>query len=159
MRSLWQNPIIPLLLVIIVIAFLIYRQLRPRKISRHSLIIFPIIIFYFILQSLPAFHPSPAKLVDLVISAIVSTILGLLACRQLHVYKGQSGKAMAKGNWTYFLWWLAAFIIKVVIAIILGETKTQNISQVEILLPVFILLVTRNAYLYWKVNKLQLILH
>ncbi len=159
MSSLWQNPFISLLLVIIFIAFLIYRQLRPRKLSRRALIIFPIIILYIILQSLPGFHPDQAKLIDIVISAIVSTILGLLACRQLHVYKGPSGKAMAKGNWTYFLWWLAAFIIKGVIAVMLGETKTQNISQVEILLPVFMLLVTRNAYLFWKVNKLQLVLH
>ncbi len=159
MLNILQNSLVPILLVLILLCFLIYRQLRPRKLSLKGLIIFPLIILFFILQSITSFHPDSTKLMEIVITSIISAVLGLFACRQLHVYKGSSGKAMAKGNLTYFLWWLVAFIIKAIIAILLGETKAQNVSQVEILLPVFILLVTRNAYLYWKVNRLNLILH
>ena len=154
-----QNPIITLFVVSIIILTLIYRQTRPRKLSLKGLVIFPLITLFLVLWALPTFHPGYAGFINIVVTSIVSAVLGLLACRQLYVYKGASGKAMAKSNWTYFLWWLAAFIIKAFLAVILRETPTHNINQTEILLPVFILLLTRNTYLYWKVTKLQLTLH
>lgn len=154
-----QNNFISIFITIAIVVFLIYRQIRPRKLGRRSLILFPLIILYFLIQSLPSFHPTHTKIMEIILSSTVSTILGLLACRQLHVYEGSNGKAMAKGSWTYFLWWLGAFIIKSCISIMFGETSLSRVSQLEILIPVFILVTTRNAYLYWKVYKLKLKLH
>lgn len=159
MYNLLSNPIISVALVIILIIVLIVRQIRPRKLSAKGFIVMPIILFYFIVEALPSFHPSSTQLLEMTLSSAVSLILGLLACRQLHVYEGKSGRAMAKGSWQYFLWWLGAFIAKSFIAVALGETSGQNLNTVAILLPVFFLLVTRNAYLYFKTKRLELVLH
>ena len=159
MGKLFNDPIISVLLIVILIGFLVYRQIKPCKLSLSSLVIFPAIIIYFIIQSIPTFQPNAIKLLEIGISSIVSITLGSLACRQLHVYKGSTGKAMAKGSWTYFLWWLAAFVIKSVLSVSFGETSSKNINQIEILLPVFFLLVTRNIYLYWRTSQLKLELH
>lgn len=151
--------IIPDIIVIAVIAFIVFRQIRPRKLSKGSLLITPLIVLFFLVKSFPTFHPTQKEILDMTIISVVSIVFGLLACRQLHVYKGASGKAMAKGSWTYFLWWLAAFVIKIILSVLFGETSYSSISQTEIFLPVFFLMVTRSAYLYWKVNKLELTLH
>jgi hypothetical protein len=159
MENLLNNPIISVALSLAIISYIIYRQIRPRKISKKGLIIFPLIILFFIIQTFPTFHPTATKLFEIITSSIASITLGLLACRQLHVYKGPTGKAMAKGSWTYFLWWLGTFIVKSLLSILFGETNFQSINQIEIFLPVFFLITTRNAYLYWKTTKLGLDLH
>lgn len=148
-----------IIVVIAVIVFIIYRQIRPRKISQKSLIILPAIILLLIIKSLPSFHPTQKEIGEMVIMSIITIILGLLACRQLHIYEGSTGKAMAKGNWTYFLWWLAAFVIKSILSFIFGETSLSSVNQTEIYLPIFLLMTTRNAYIYWKTQKLGLMLH
>jgi hypothetical protein len=147
------------LIVIAVIAFIIIRQIRPRKINQRSLLITPAILLFFLLDSFKTFHQTQKGITEIVIMSIVTIALGLLACRQLHVYEGPSGRAMAKGSWTYFLWWLAAFIIKAILSVLFGETSFSSVDQTEIFLPIFLLMITRSGYLYWKVNKLNLILH
>ena len=151
--------IIPTLIVIAVMAFIISRQIRPRKLSKASLIITPAIVLFFLVKSFPTFHMTQKEILDITIMSVTSIVLGILACRQLHVYKGSSGKAMAKGSWTYFLWWLAAFVVKALLSILFGETSLSSVSQTEIFLPIFFLMVTRSIYLYWKVEKLELKLH
>lgn len=141
-----NNQYTSIIVVIAAIAFILYRQIRPRKLSTWSLAGIPLILLYFIFKS--SFALTQIKIIEIIISSVVSTILGLLACRQLHVYAGPSGKAMAKGSWTYFLWWLAAFIFKSVLSILFKETSLKNTSQLEILIPVFLLIATRNAYIY-----------
>ena len=154
-----ENQILSIIFIIFVLGFLIYRQLRPRKIGKNSLIYIPVIILFFIVNSLPTFQPTQTKLIEILFMSIVSIVLGLLACRELHVYKGSTGKAMMKGSWTYFLWWLAAFVIKSVLSVLFGENSLKTVNEVEILLPVFFLMTTRNAYLYWQTRKLGLTLH
>jgi hypothetical protein len=154
-----ENIVISSIITIGVISYVIYRQIRPRKLSTKSLIIIPLLILFFLVKSLPSFQLTQKTMLEILVMSAVSIILGLLACRQLHVYKGVSGKAMVKGSWMYFLWWLAAFVIKSLLSIAFGETSFSNVSQTEIFLPVFFLMVTRNGYLYWKANKLGLTLH
>jgi len=151
--------IIPIVIVIAVIIFFVYRQIRPRKISQKGLIIIPAIILFLLLQSLPTFHPTQTELIDTVIMSIVTIIFGLLACRELHIYQGSTGKAMAKGSWKYFLWWVAALVIKVILSIVFHETSSSSLNEIEIYLPIFFLTTTRNAYIYWRTKKLGLILH
>lgn len=153
------DNIISIIVVIAVITFIVYRQIRPRKISQKGLIILPAIILFFIIKSLPSFHPTQKEITEMILMSIITIILGLLACRQLHIYEGSTGKAMAKGNWTYFLWWLAAFVIKSILSVALGETSLSSVNQTELYLPIFLLMATRNAYIYWKTQKLGLILH
>jgi hypothetical protein len=154
------NSILSTLIVIVIIAALIYRQIRPRRLSTRGLVIMPLIILYLLVQALPTFHPTMSKIEEITITAVVSLVLGILACRQLKVYASpKTGKAMASGSLTYFLWWLAAFAIKAGLSVAFGETDFSNVSQVEILIPVFLLVVTRSAYLYWKVSTLGLELH
>jgi len=148
------------LIVAAVLAYLIYRQVVPRRLTGRSLVLVPLVLLCFVLQSLPHFQPSPTGLIDTVISAVVSLVLGLLAARQLRVYASpETGKAMAGGSWTYFLWWLAAFVLKAILAVALGETAFGSVSQVEILLPILLLVATRDAYLYWRAAQLGLALH
>lgn len=155
-----NNPIFSVVLTIGVLGFLIYRQVRPRRLSARGLIVVPLIILYFLLKSLPDLQATPTKMIEISISIVVSLILGLLACRQLKVYPSPTtGKAMASGSWTYFLWWLAAFVVKSALSVAFGETSFNHVSQVEILIPVFLLVATRNAYLYWRVSQLGLKLH
>jgi len=151
--------IVSIIIIIAVIAFILYRQIRPRKISQKGLIILPAIILFFIIKSLPSFHPTQKEITEMIIMSIITIILGLLACRQLHIYEGATGKAMAKGNWTYFLWWLAAFVIKSILSVLFGETSLSSVNQTGLYLPIFLLMTTRNAYIYWKTKKLGLILH
>jgi hypothetical protein len=147
-------------ITVIVIGLLVWRQIRPRRLSERGLWLIPAILLYFILQSIPAFHPTPVRVIQIIITAVVSIVFGLLACRQLKVYASdKTGKAMAVGSWTYFLWWLGAFIVKAAIAVVFGETDFSKVSQVDILVPVLLLVVTRNVYLWWRVNELGLELH
>jgi hypothetical protein len=155
-----NDPIVSILLAVTVLVLLIYRQMRPRRLSERGLWLMPVIILYFIVQSWPKFHLTPTKFTEIGISAVVSIVFGLLACQQLKVYASpKTGKAIASGSWTYFLWWLAAFVIKGALSVAFGETSFGKISEAEILVPVFFLVVTRNAYLYWRVNQLGLELH
>lgn len=158
--SLLQNPIFSVVLVVVIFGWIIYRQLRPRKLHVRGLLIAPVIILYFLIRSFPSFHPTATEILDMIITSIVSLVFGLLACRSLKVYASpQTGKAMASGSWTYFLWWLASFVIKAGLAVFLGETSARSINTVQILIPVFLLVVTRNAYLYWRATSLGLQLH
>lgn len=154
-----ENIIFSGVIAILVIAFLVYRQLRPRKLSKRGLLIIPGIILFFLIKSVPSFTPTQTKLLEILIMSVVSITLGLFACRELRVYKGTAGKAMAKGSWKYFLFWLAALIIKSILSILFGETSLHTVSQTEIFLPIFFLMATRNAYLYWRTKKLGLTLH
>lgn len=155
----FSNPLVSIALTVLVLGLLIYRQLRPRRLSSRGLVIIPAIVLYFILNNISAFHPSTTKLVEVGISVVVSITFGLLACRELKVYASEkTGKAMASGSWVYFLWWLAAFIVKTGLSFAFGETMT-NANQVEILIPVFFLVATRSAYLFWRVEQLGLELH
>lgn len=155
-----NNPIIAVVVTLVAVGFLIYRQVRPRRLSERGLVVMPLIVLYFILQAFPSFHPTSIKLVEVGISIAVSVVFGFLACRQLKVYASPStGKAMASGSWVYFLWWLGAFIVKALLSVGFGETSASGVNQVEILIPVFFLIVTRNLYLFWRVNQLGLELH
>lgn len=155
-----SGPLGSIVLAILVIVFLVYRQIVPRQLSGRSLLLVPVVLLYFLLQSLPSFHPDAQSLLETGIDIVLNLVLGLLATRQLRVYASPAtGKAMASGSWTYFLWWLAAFVVKAGLAVAFGETGFSGVSQVEILIPVFILVVTRNIYLYWKATQLGLTLH
>jgi|GEM_PF-4879198 len=155
-----NDPIVSVALTIAVFGLIIYRQMRPRRLSERGLWLIPVIILYFIIQSWSSFHATSTKLTEIGISAVVSVVFGLLACRQLKVYASpKTGKAMASGSWTYFLWWLAAFVIKAALSVAFGETSFNKLSEVEILVPVFFLVATRNGYLYWRVQQLGLELH
>lgn len=153
------DNILSIVIAISVIAFIVYRQIRPRKISQKGLIILPAIILLLIIKSLPSFHPTQKEVLEMILMSVITIVLGFLACRQLHIYAGSTGKAMAKGNWTYFLWWLAAFAIKSILSIVFGETSLFSVNETEIYLPIFFLMATRNAYIYWQTQKLGLTLH
>ncbi|HSX09952.1 MAG TPA: hypothetical protein VLF93_07385 [Candidatus Saccharimonadales bacterium] len=155
----FEETILPVLISVAVFGFVIYRQLRPRKLSQKGLIILPAIILFFLIKSFSAFHPTEKEIIETLLMSIISIVLGLLACRQLHVYKGPTDRAMVKGNWTYILWWFAAFVIKAVLSYIFGETSLKGVSQTEIFIPVFFLMTARSAYLYWKTKQMGLILH
>ena len=155
-----NNVLISVAFTLVVVGLLVYRQLRPRRLSERGLVVLPLIVLYLIFQSLPSFHPTGMKLVEVGISIAVSVIFGLLACRQLKVYASpKTGKAMASGSWEYFLWWLAAFIVKGLLSFAFGETSISGVNQIEVLIPVFFLVVTRNIYLFWRVDQLGLELH
>ena len=151
--------ILPIIISVAVFAFIIYRQLRPRKVSQRGLILIPATILFFLANSLPTFHPTQKEILEVILMSLISIVLGLLACRQLHVYEGPTQRAMVKGSWTYFVWWLIAFTVKALLSILLGETSFNSLNQTEIFLPIFFLVITRNAYLYWKTKQLGLILH
>jgi len=146
--------------VVLVVAFLVYRQVVPRRLSTRALLLVPAVLLYFLLQALPSFHPSGETLGQIGVDVAVNLLLGLLAARQLRVYRSpETGKAMVGGSWTYFLWWLLAFAIKAGLAVAFGETGLSGMSDVEILIPVFLLVATRNAYLYRRATQLGLALH
>jgi hypothetical protein len=156
----FNNSIFSIGLVVIVLALVIYRQLRPRMLSRNSLLIIPVVLLVVILNAWSTFHPTTAQIEDIAISALASTVFGLLACRQFKVYPSpKTGKAMVKGSWTYFLWWFAALVVKAGLTFLLHENSVASRSEVETLVPVFLLMATRNAYLYWRVSQLGLELH
>jgi hypothetical protein len=156
----FNNSVLTIGLVIVVLGLVVYRQLRPRILSRNSLLIIPVILVFFIIQAWSTFHPTMIQIEDIAVSALASTVFGLLACRQLKVYASPTtGKAMVKGSWTYFLWWLAALVVKAGLSYLLHETSVASRSEVETLVPVFLLMTTRNAYLYWRVTQLGLELH
>ncbi len=149
-----------ILVVVAVLAFLVYRQVMPRRLSARSLIIMPIVLLYFLWRSTASFHATGSAVLDTGLDAAVTLALGLLAARQLRLYPDpQTGRAMASGSLRYFLWWLAAGIVKSALAVAFGITSPAAVSGAEILLPVFILVVTRNSYLYWKATRLGLPLH
>ena len=151
--------ILSIVLTLAVIGFMIYRQVRPRRLSSRSLIIVPLVLLFFIARSSPLLHLTSTKVVEIGIDVVVSLTAGLLAARQLHVYASpDTGRAMAGGSWTYFLWWLGAFVVKAAVIVAMGETA-QSMSTVEVLVPLFLLVVTRNGYLYWKATRLGLALH
>ncbi len=146
-------------LVAAVIAFMVYRQIRPRRLTIRNLVLLPLILLVIIVRSWPLLRLTPRTTMESVVGAGVSLTLGLLAARQLRVYRSpDSGRAMASGSWTYFLWWLGAFVAKAGLAVALGETAT-TMNTVEVLIPVFLLVLTRNAYLYWRASRLGLPLH
>lgn len=148
------------LVVIAVLGFLVYRQVIPRRLSTRSLILMPLVILYFLWRSFASFHPTGSTVLDTGLDAAVTLVLGLLAARQLRLYPDpQTGRAMAAGSWRYFLWWLAAFILKSALAVAFGITSPAAVSGAAILLPVFILVATRNAYLYRRATQLGLPLH
>jgi hypothetical protein len=160
MNSLLNSPFTSIVITIAIIILIVYRQIRPRKLKDSTLVIVPGIIFLLILNSLPTFHPSQKIVIETVITSIVSIIFGLLACRSLKVYASEkTGKAMASGSWTYFLWWLGALLIKIGLSIAFGETNFKNINEAELLIPVFFLMATRNVYLYYRTVQLGLVLH
>jgi hypothetical protein len=154
-----EDTVLSIVISLAILVFIIYSQLRPRKISQKGLILFPAIVLFFLIKSFSSFQPTQKDSIELVIMSITTIVFGLLACRQLQVYKGPTERAMSKGSWTYFLWWLAAFVIKILLSILFGDTSFKSVNQTEIFLPVFFLIVTRNAYLYWKTKKLGLVLH
>jgi hypothetical protein len=140
---------------LLVVGFLVYRMIVPRRLSARGLVIVPLILLYFLWRSLSTFHPTNAQIEEIAISSLVSVVLGLLAARQLRVYQDpQSGAVMTAGSLTYFLWWLGAFVIKVALAFAFGETAASGVSELDILIPVFLLMATRNLYLYWKASQL-----
>lgn len=95
-----------------------------------------------------------ALLAHIAIDAVVSLVVGRLAARRLRVSASpESGRAMAQWSWTYFPSWLGAFVIQALVAVTLGET-TARVNAVEILSPVFLLVASRNAYLYWRAGRL-----
>lgn len=154
-----NSPFLSIILVIAMIGYIVYRQLTPRKLSVRGLAIFPAIILLVALEGLLSFHPTRTDILELGIDTVVTTVLGLCAARQLTVYADStSGRAAARGSWRYFLWWVAAFAVKILLAMVFQGGSQVGLSQVEILAPVFVLMVTRNAYLYWKAGRLGLTL-
>jgi hypothetical protein len=160
MQSITQSSAFSVVLSLAILAYIIYRQLRPRRLHVRGLVIAPLLILYFILSSVGSFHPTSSETTEIVATSVISLVLGLLACRSLRVYASPTnGKAMASGSWTYFLWWVASFVIKAGLAIAFEGSSFKNLNEVEILIPVFLLVSTRSAYLYWKTTQLGLQLH
>ena len=149
-----------IVIVIAAIAFMVYRQIVPRRLSGRTLLIVPLILAFLVWQGLATFHPSSAQITDIAVSSIISLVFGILAARQLRVYADpNTGTAMAAGSLTYFLWWLGAFAVKVALAVALGETSTGGLSEMDLLIPLFFLVATRSAYLYWRATQLNLPLY
>ena len=148
-----------IVVAVAVVAFMVYRQFRARRLSARMLLLIPAVLLFLIIKSYPSLHPDPTIVIEIAVDVVVSLVLGLLAARQLQVYASpETGRAMVRGSLTYFLWWLGAFVIKAVVAVLLGETSS-TVNSVEILIPVFLLVATRNAYLYWRATRMGLSLH
>lgn len=159
-HSLFQtinSPVVSAVVVVALIALIVYRQTRPRKLNLRSLLVFPLIILVLIVEGLRSYHPTTTSALELVLDIVVTTVLGVLAARQLTVYLNRStGTPEAAGSLRYFLWWLAAFAVKALLAITFQETPESGLSEVGVLSPVFFLLVTRSVYLYVKARRLGL---
>lgn len=152
----FDSPIFTTALIVAVLVLLVYQQIRPRELKNRRLIVVPLIILFFLVRSIPGFQATTAKSIELGIMVIVSLVFGLLSCRQLKVYRSDSGTIMSSGSWKYFLWWLAAFLVKALLSVIFGNANFAKVSQFEFMMPPFFLLSTRNIYLYRRAAKLRL---
>ncbi len=153
------STVFSIALTVAVIGFMVYRQIRPRRLSARNLLLIPLILLVVMIRSWSHFRLTPTTGLETALDATVSLVAGLLAARQLQVYPSpETGSAMASGSWTYFLWWLGAFVVKAGLTVALGVTAT-TMGTMETLIPVFLLVLTRNAYLYLRASRLGLPLH
>ncbi len=127
--------------------------------SVQSLLALPLILLVVIIRSWPLLHLTPTTTMETAVAAAASLILGLLAARTLRVYaRSENGRAATSGSWTYFLWWLGAFAVKATLTVAFGGTAT-TMRTAELLIPIFFLVLTRNASLYLRAARLGLPLH
>lgn len=154
------GPVLSVLVALAVVALLVYRQVRPRRLSARTLLLIPLVLLYFLWRSLGSFHLTPTVVLETAVDVAVALVAGLLAARQLRVYPSpETGRAMLGGSLRYFLWWLGAFVVKAALAVAFGADSLSAVSGAELLIPVFLLVATRNAYLYWRASALGLALH
>lgn len=103
------------LIILLAVAFLITRQVLPRRISRFPFIVFPVVGLYEMIQSLPSPIISGWMLVECGISLAWCATVGYFQAKVTTVFEGTDGQWYMRGGWKYLAWWLVLIAFRMAI--------------------------------------------
>lgn len=146
-----------ILLALFIVGFIIYRQVKARKVNAKTLIIFPFILLFFGVKELSSIHFSGIIWVLFAISAAFSILTGVWRGSSVKVWQHQDGTHMYKGTKFTFAIWAVTFLGRIVLEAITHMNHAEaTASTSEILLFIGLTITSQNLVIalrtIWKGN-------
>jgi hypothetical protein len=140
---------------LLLIAFVLYRQMTAQPLRVQRLVILPLVLGLFALQQLGVQHSnlSPSMAVFLVANLGVGGALGLWRGTTFNVFS-KAGVTMTRGTWMTLLAWAALIVIRVAFALASHVTSyPQGILIGELLLALAVTFATQNVVLWYRSQR------
>jgi hypothetical protein len=145
------NPYLVIVLVIALLAFVIYRQMRTAAIEPRQLVIFPLILAVFGFINLQKQPPdSVAGAVALAASVLTALLFGIARGQTTQIWRA-GNVVMRKGTTVTLLLWIVAIVVRIVIG---GAARRAgvalSVTAGEIPLFLGITLAAQNAVIWQR---------
>lgn len=147
-----------LVLGVVVLGLLIYRQLRARPLSGQSLrivVILGVIGLVETSQFLRKDHPGTVTFAALAGSLLLAAVFGAARAATIRIWR-QEGQAWSQGGWLTALLWLAALAAHLGYDYLLGRRHgVSGLGNATILLYLAVTLAVQRVMIQYRAERLQ----
>lgn len=161
LHSIFSNPITATLAIIVAIAYIIDRQLRPRPLDNRELLLMPLALLYFGANALWKTSVSVSGSIDVALSVIIGIYFGYRSLSSLKLYANKtSGEAVVEGTWGYLKWFALSMLCRLLVAGLLygvdGGKASLKTAEAGFLLSTGVFVGIRSVALYYRARQLRI---
>ncbi|QSO53946.1 DUF1453 family protein [Alicyclobacillus curvatus] len=145
------SHLVTTLVIVLIILFVIARQLFPKRVTRMTLYGLPILAAYGAIRSLPYPTIPPSEVVEAAVTILLSMLAGYLQTRDTKLIQRPDG-IYYRGGWIYVTTWFGLLIARFLVEISFqGIQGVTNVSSHEWILYL-------DVAIAWGMRSLMLVL-
>jgi len=157
-HSIFSSPWTATVAIIVIIAYIVDRQLKPRPLDNKELLLTPLLLLYFGANTMSQISITPIAMIDIIASVGIGVYFGVLSLRGITLYADTvHGEAIVKGTWKYLQWYALSILARMIITgglYVVGGNISLKITEVGFLLSAAAFVGTRSLYLYYRSQQL-----
>ena len=157
-HTIFSNPITATLAIVIAIAYIIDRQLKPRPLDSRELLLIPLALLYFGANALWKTSLTTTSAIDVALSIAIGIYLGYKSLSSMKLYADKvHGEAMIEGTITYLKWFALSMVCRLLVGgtlyAIEGKASLKT-AEAGFLLSTGAFVGMRSIDLYYKAERL-----
>lgn len=158
LHFLFTNPVTATFAILLAIAYIVDRQLKPRPLDNRELLLMPLALLYFGVNALWKIPITTSGIIDIGLSITIGAYFGYRSLRSLKLYADATyGEAVVEGTWSYLKWFILSMVCRLLIASLfyLLEGKASfKLAEAGFLLSTGVFVGVRSIDLYYKSQRL-----
>lgn len=158
-HSIFSNPITATVVIVVAVAYVIDRQLKPRPLDSRELLLLPLALLYFGANALWKTSITPLGVIDLVLSVAIGLYFGYRSLSSLKLYADKTyGEAVVEGSWSYLKWFVLSMLCRLLLGGLLyvadGGRASFKTAEAGFLLSTSVFIGLRSVDLYYRAGRL-----
>jgi membrane protein CcdC involved in cytochrome C biogenesis len=126
-----STVLVPVVVALVLVVFIVTRQIVERPVTQRSLLLTPILSAAFGGTFLVG-HPAPAGIAAVVIGAAIGTGTGLLSGQVIRVWRDEAtGVVLQRGGWRYLIILIALLLARVLIRLLFTRSGAVDTTALN----------------------------